>query len=294
MKYRIMKIYLCTILTLLSCCMLSAQTDSITWPLYAGEIPNNLKPQEEKVERIGTGRRFIRQISVPEITYFEPAEPKQRAIVICPGGGYAGVAIDHEGYQVARVFQKAGYHAFVLKYRNPTDGGYYEDQSIVPLQDTEQALKIARETLQERGFGAMPIGIMGFSAGGHLAATSSNRHEYDFAMLIYPVITFLKPHLHQGSRDNLLGEKARKAKIREFSAELMVDTDTPPTFLVHAADDGAVPVQNSLRYYEACLANEVPVDMHLYAGGGHGFGMDNPTTEDQWMDALLHWLGSME
>jgi acetyl esterase/lipase len=204
------------------------------------------------------------------------------------------VAIDHEGYQVARIFQKQGYHAFVLKYRNPTDGGYYEDQSIVPLQDTEQALKIAKEMLRERGYAAMPIGIMGFSAGGHLAATSSNRHDYDFAMLIYPVITFLKPHLHQGSRDNLLGKKAKKGKIRAFSAELMVDEATPPTFLVHAADDTAVPVQNSLLYYEACLAKEVPVDMHLYAGGGHGFGMDNPTTEDQWMEALLHWLKALD
>jgi len=274
--------------------MLSAQNDSIAMPLYSGEIPNNLKLQEEKTERIGTGRRFIRQISVPEITYYEPAEPKNRAVVICPGGGYSGVAIDHEGYQVARVLQENGYHAFVLKYRNPTSGGYYEDQSIVPLQDTEQALKIARETLVERGYEAMPMGIMGFSAGGHLAATSSNQYDYDFAMLIYPVITFLKPHLHQGSRDNLLGKKAKKAKIRAFSAELMVDEATPPTFLVHAADDGAVPVQNSLLYYEACLANEVPVDMHLYAGGGHGFGMVNPTTEDRWMEALLHWLGSME
>ena len=288
-----MKIYLWLFLSVLSCSMLSAQNDSITWPLYPGEIPNNLKLQEEKVERIGTGRRFIRQISVPEITYFEPTDPKQQAVVICPGGGYAGVAIDHEGYQVARVFQEQGYHAFVLKYRNPTDGGFYEDQSIIPLQDSEQALKVAKATLQEKGYGEVPIGIMGFSAGGHLAATSSNRHDYDFAMLIYPVITFLKPHLHQGSRDNLLGKEAKKAKIRAFSAELMVDDATPPTFLVHAADDGAVPVQNSLVYYEACLANDVPVDMHLYAGGGHGFGMINPTTEDQWMEALLHWLGSL-
>jgi acetyl esterase/lipase len=283
-----------TFLILLGTMALSAQKDSITWPLYEGDIPNNLKLQEEKVERIGTGRRFIRQISVPEITYYEPAEPKQRAVVICPGGGYAGVAIDHEGYQVARVFQERGYHAFVLKYRNPTGGGFYEDQSIVPLQDTERALEVAEEMLRARGYEEMPVGIMGFSAGGHLAATSSNRHDYDFAMLIYPVITFLKPHLHQGSRNNLLGKKAKKGKIREFSAELMVDEATPPTFLVHAADDGAVPVQNSLLYYEACLANGVPVDMHLYAGGGHGFGMTNPTTEDQWMEALLHWLKTLD
>lgn len=289
-----MKICLYIFLTCLSYNMLSAQNDSVTMPLYAGDIPNNLKLQEEKTERIGTGRRFIRQISVPEITYYEPAEPKNRAVVICPGGGYSGVAIDHEGYQVARVFQENGYHAFVLKYRNPASGGYYEDQSIVPLQDTEQALEIAKATLGGRGYGEMPMGIMGFSAGGHLAATSSNQHDYDFAMLIYPVITFLDPHLHKGSRNNLLGPDANQAKIREFSAELMVDEDTPPTFLVHAADDGAVPVQNSLLYYEACLANDVPVDMHLYAGGGHGFGMINPTTEDRWMEALLHWLGSME
>lgn len=289
-----MKIYFCTFLTFLSCCMLSAQNDSITWPLYPGEIPNNLKLQEEKVERIGTGRRFIRQISVPELTYFAPTVSKGKAVVICPGGGYAGVAIDHEGFQVARVFQEQGYHAFVLKYRNPSGGGFYADRSIVPLQDTEQALKIAKETLSERGYEDIPIGIMGFSAGGHLAATSSNWHDYDFAMLIYPVITFLAPHLHQGSRNNLLGEKAKKAKIREFSAELMVDADTPPSFLVHAADDGAVPVQNSLLYYEACLANDVPVDMHLYAGGGHGFGMENPTTKDQWMEALLHWIAGLK
>lgn len=272
---------------------LSAQNDSITWPLYEGVIPGNLRLQEEVTERIGTGRRFIRQISVPELTYFEPTSPRQRAVVICPGGGYAGVAIDHEGYQVARVLQAQGYHAFVLKYRSPAGDGYYEDQSAVPLQDTERALELAKGVLAERGFTDVPIGIMGFSAGGHLAATSANRYAYDFSILIYPVITFLEPYLHRGSRTNLLGTEATESLIRSFSAELMVDPGTPPAFLVHAADDGAVPVQNSLLYYEACLANEVPVDMHLYAGGGHGFGMDNPTTTDEWMPALLHWLAAL-
>ena len=149
---------------------------------------------------------------------------------------------------------------------------------------------------------------MGFSAGGHLASTAATHFSFiadetntdttsvrpDFAILIYPVISFDSTITHKGSRNNLIGVNASEEKVTFFSNELQVTSRTPPSFLVHAGDDGAVPVQNSLRYYEACVKNKVPVELHLYPKGGHGFGMNNKTTDDNWMERLKNWLNSIK
>jgi dipeptidyl aminopeptidase/acylaminoacyl peptidase len=148
---------------------------------------------------------------------------------------------------------------------------------------------------------------MGFSAGGHLAATAATHFDFkadasdtdttsvrpDFAILLYPVISFDSAITHKGSKDNLIGANASASKMIFFSNELQVTKNTPPTFLIHAADDGAVPVENSLRFYQACIKNKVPVEMHLYPKGGHGFGMNNKTTDDNWLERLHNWMNRL-
>jgi acetyl esterase/lipase len=275
-------------------------SDSLRLSLYTDPVPNSLESLEEIVDVSPTEGRFISNTSTPTLTYYRPPVPKNKAIIICPGGGYRGVAIDKEGFLVARALQKKGYHVFVLKYRSPNDKSN-KDKAVAPLQDAQQALRVARDYLPPD----IGIGIMGFSAGGHLAATASNFFNYnfienqaqptvrpDFSILLYPVITMEDPYTHEGSRTRLLGSDPPPKQIKRFSAHLQVTGQTPRVFLVHASDDRSVPVQNSLMYYEACIQNGVPAEMHLYPAGGHGFGMYNQTTPDKWMDRLLNWLAT--
>ncbi len=285
----------------------SEQSDSLQLSLYPGPIPNSLQPLKERVDQRSSGGRFISNTSTPTLTYYRPLNPKNKAIIICPGGGYRGVAIDKEGFLVGRALQKEGYHAFVLKYRTPNDKSN-KDKAVAPLQDAQQALQVAKNYLRAAGGqqqSEVSIGIMGFSAGGHLAATASNFFNYnyvkneaqpsvrpDFSILLYPVITMEDPYTHEGSRTNLLGSQASTPQIKRFSIHHQISEQTPRVFLVHASDDGGVPVQNSLLYYEACVKNKVPAEMHIYTAGGHGFGMYNKTTEDRWMDRLLNWLNT--
>jgi acetyl esterase/lipase len=165
-----------------------------------------------------------------------------------------------------------------------------------------------RQQAKEFGIDRNKIGIMGFSAGGHLASTAATHFNFkadtnnndttsvrpDFAILIYPVISFDSTIFHRGSKTNLVGANASEDKINFFSNELQVTKNTPPSFLVHAGDDAAVPVQNSLRYYQECIKNKVPAELHLYPAGGHGFGMNNRTTTDNWMERLSNWLNSLK
>jgi acetyl esterase/lipase len=176
------------------------------------------------------------------------------------------------------------------------------------LQDAQQAVRYARTNAKDLGINPNQVGIMGFSAGGHLASTAATHFQTnadvnntdttsvrpDFAVLIYPVISFDSTITHKGSRNNLVGATASPAKILSFSNELQVTAKTPPCFLVHAADDGAVPVENSIRFYQACVKNKVPAEMHLYPRGGHGFGMNNKTTPDNWMERLSNWLNTLK
>ncbi len=239
----------------------------------------------------------------PTLTYYKAngAGAAKTAVIICPGGGYGGLAISHEGYDVAEKFAAAGVDAFVLKYRLPSDE-IMEDRKIGPLQDAQQAIKYVRENAPKYNIDPGKIGIMGFSAGGHLASTASTHFERivienkngtslrpDFSILIYPVITFGEG-THKGSKANLIGADAPQELIDLYSNEKQVNTQTPITFIVHANDDKTVPVDNSLNYIKALNKAGVKNEAHLYPSGGHGFGLNNKTTKDLWFDRLTTWM----
>jgi acetyl esterase/lipase len=272
-------------------------------PLYE-KIPNS-KPSVNKEKTVtDNGILVISKVSVPSLTMYQPTtqSPKRTAVIICPGGGYGIVAAGHEGADVAMVLNEWGITAFVLKYRLPDDS-IMIDKTKGPLQDAQRALQLVRENATKWNIDPAKIGIMGFSAGGHLAATASTHFNKavidnakkislrpDFSILIYPVISFTDSLVHMGSRNNLVGKNPSAQTIMEYSNEMQVNAQTPPAFLVHAGDDKSVKPGNSIRYYEALLKNNVPAELHLYQRGGHGFGMNNKTTSDKWMERLKSWL----
>lgn len=272
-----------------------------TLPLYSGEIPNSKNhPDEEKQDINGILR--ISKISRPTLSVFlpDPAKANGTAIVICPGGGYAINAYGHEGTDIAKKFTEMGIAAFVLKYRIPDDKTMV-NKEIGPLQDVQQAIQFVRSHAAEYKIKSNRIGVMGFSAGGHLASTAATHYENpviktsadvkpDFQILIYPVISFSPEYGHLGSRDNLLGKNADPEKVRLYSNDLRVTSKTPPAFIVHASDDNVVPVQNAIAYYESLIREKVDAELHVYQEGGHGFGLNNKTTDDQWMDRCKNWL----
>lgn len=275
-------------------------------PLYSNSVPDS-QPSQVKESTVTEGARIsVSNVVQPTLTVYlpEPGRATGTAVVVCPGGGYARLAIGHEGYDVAKRLNEMGVAAFVLKYRLP-NAQSQPDPSIAPLLDAQQALRLVRAQASKYNLNPDRIGIMGFSAGGHLAASAATRFAQPvgtnpgsesvrpaFAILVYPVISFSDSLMHKGSRDNLLGTSASVAQIREYSNELHVTTQTPPTFLVHAEDDKTVPVQNSLVYYQALARHAVPAELHVYPKGGHGFGLNNATTQDQWSDRLREWLAA--
>ena len=275
-------------------------------PLYKNGVPNAKPVPDKENSTFRDNVTRIAKVSNPTLTIFKPAKPNGKAVIICPGGGYSILAFDKEGTKVAEEMNRWGITAFVLKYRLPDDTTNI-DKSLAPLQDAQQAIRLVRINAKEWGVNKNQIGIMGFSAGGHVASTAATHFKFiadsdekdttsvrpDFAVLIYPVISFDSTIAHKGSRNNLVGAKASEKTINFFSNELQVDKDTPPSFLVHAGDDGAVPVENSLRYYQACIKNKVPAELHLYPKGGHGFGMNNKTTDDNWLERLKNWLNRL-
>ena len=222
--------------------------------------------------------------------------------MICPGGGYTIVAAGHEGYDVARRFNEAGVAAIVLKYRIPDDSTMV-NREIGPLQDAQRAILVVRDRAKEWNLDPDRVGILGFSAGGHLASTEGTHFEKplisnpagvnlrpDFMILVYPVISFEDSITHLGSRDQLIGKDPSAESIWEYSNEHQVTARTAPTFLVHAKDDDVVSMQNSLVFYQALQKNGVPAEIYLYEKGGHGFGMNNPTSNIKWMDLVLEWM----
>lgn len=276
--------------------------------LYDGKIPGSkVTPADYKEEspKGADGITRTARVSEPTIAVFLPAREKANgaAVIVCPGGGYGILAIDHEGYNVAKRFNELGVAAFVLKYRLPSDL-IMEDKSIGPLMDAQQAMYVVRKNAVKWNVNPDRIGIMGFSAGGHLASTLTvhygdvkiaNKEQIslrpDFSILIYPVISF-NAFTHQGSAVNLIGKDGTAAQRDYFSSEKHVTADTPPTFLVHANDDGGVPVQNSILFNEALVSHKVRAEMHLYQGGGHGFGLNNKTTSDDWFERLKNWMNA--
>lgn len=276
-------------------------------PLYENEIPNSISGADEE-QSITDGITRISKVSVPTLIMYTPPAGKANgtAVIICPGGGYGILAIDHEGYSVAKQFNEMGVTAFVLKYRLPNDK-IMVDRSIGPLQDAQRAIQMVRSNASKWKISPKRIGIMGFSAGGHLASTAgthfnnpviSNSNKIslrpDFMLLIYPVISFQDSLTHSGSKNNLIGKDASETKKTYFSNELQVTKKTPPTFLVHAKDDGAVKADNSILFHQALLKNKVPTDIYLYEKGGHGFGLNNKTSEVKWMDLLRAWMAKMK
>lgn len=213
-------------------------------------------------------------------------------VVICPGGGYRNLAMDHEGVQIARWLNSLGIAAFVLKYRL---GPRYHHPAM--LDDAQQAIRTVRSRAAEFKIDPARIGIWGFSAGGHLASSASTHFtgketRPDFAILTYPVITFTaQPYIHKGSLQHLLGDNPDPALVKLMSNELQVTRETPPTFLVHANDDTGVPPENSILYYMALRAAGVPAEMHIYARGGHGFGLGHTDAAlATWPGRLADWL----
>lgn len=277
-------------------------------PLYT-DIPNSIKTENiEKETHENGGVLIVSNVSVPTLTVFLPTEKKANgtAVIICPGGGYGILAADHEGYAVAKRFNEMGITAFVLKYRIPNDATM-PDKSIGPLQDAQRALQLVRMNAQQWHVDTHKIGIMGFSAGGHLASTAGTHFDKavirnedhinlrpDFMILIYPVISFTDSIGHIGSRDNLLGKNPGEEKIKYYSNELQVTDKTPPTFLVHSKDDDAVKVNNSIDFAAALTAHGVKNEVYLFEKGGHGYGMNNPTSDVKWMDKLSAWLETMQ
>lgn len=273
-------------------------------PLYGDSIPNSKPTKNEESETINNGILIINKITVPTLTVFLPPENKANgtAVIICPGGGYWILAAGHEGFDVAKKFNEMGVAAFVLKYRIPSTATMI-NKELGPLQDAQRAIQIVRENAKKWNIKKDHVGIMGFSAGGHLAATIGThfQHNYtdnkqkvnlrpDFMILVYPVISFRDSIGHIGSRDQLIGAKPSQKKIKEYSNEYHVNTRTPPAFLVHAKDDKAVKVQNSTMLAAALKKNKIPHGIYLYEKGGHGFGMINPTSEVRWMDEVQKWM----
>lgn len=274
-------------------------------PLYK-TIPNNISTKNQEAESNNAGILIVEKVSIPSYQYFRVASDntKRPCVIICPGGGYAILAAGHEGSDLANYFNSIGVNAIVLKYRIPNAENQI-DKTIAPLQDAQQAMLLARTNAENWGIDKNKIGVMGFSAGGHLAASLATHYSDikienpskislrpDFQLLIYPVISF-GPEGHEGSRINLIGnandEKTKKA-IDYFSNEKQITKDTPPAFLVHSKDDDAVPVAGAIHYYDNLIAHKVPAELYLYEKGGHGYGMKNATSEIDWTSLMKTWM----
>ncbi|MES2278742.1 MAG: alpha/beta hydrolase [Bacteroidota bacterium] len=269
--------------------------------LYPNGVPNSKPAPADYVE--DDSNNHAKLVTDPTITPYFPEKGKANgtAVVICPGGGYSGLSMLNEGTSVAKKFAEIGVTAFVLKYRLPSDK-IMTDKTIGPLQDAQRAIQMIRERASEWGIDPAKVGIIGFSAGGHLASTAETHFDKvvidnpkntsvrpDFALLLYPVITF-GDKAHRGSQVNLVGKDAPQNLIDLYSNEKQVTANTPPTFIVQAEDDKTVPVENSLLFYQALLQNKIKAEMHLYQAGGHGFGLNNKTTTDQWFDRCANFL----
>ncbi|MEK0422548.1 MAG: hypothetical protein RLZZ196_753 [Bacteroidota bacterium] len=267
------------------------------WP--EGKIPLRINNTIQE-ESISTDIIRIGKVQIPQIEVYLPNKKSAtgQGVIICPGGGYSILAYDWEGTDVAKLLNANGIAAFVLKYRLP-DSLSSTAPNQVPLIDAKQAMRLVREKASEWNILPNKIGIMGFSAGGHLAATLSTHFEKDtrpdFSILIYPVISMDKNITHMGSRNNLIGKHPTDDMIKLYSNELHVTGKTPPSFLIHATDDDGVPVENSLLYYQALKKNKVPAEMHIYPFGGHGFGLANGNKSlDSWPRLMINWLKGLK
>lgn len=275
------------------------------WP--AGKVPNYQKTAE--IEKRDSGDIIrISLVQTPEMTVYLPSKRTAtgQAVVICPGGGYQYLSYNWEGSDPARFLCAKGIAAIVLKSRLPNSKSNIVSH-LSPLMDAKRAIRTVRFYAAKWNIKRDAIGIMGFSAGGHLASTAGTHFDAgdlratdsieqqssrpDFMVLIYPVISMSKPIMHPGSRNNLLGQQPDAELAKLYSNELQVTKETPPTFLLHTTDDKTVPVENSLLFYQALKDNGVPAEMHIYPKGGHGFGLGmGKGSVDGWMGLCVEWL----
>lgn len=273
------------------------------WDKIPGAIEAADYKQEPRLDDKGnmTGIRKVTKATL-KVFLADNKNAKNAAVIICPGGAYALLSHEKEGDKVAAWFQSIGISAFVLKYRLPSDV-IMKDKTIGPLQDAQEAIRTVRRRAAEWNLDPAKIGVIGFSAGGHLASTLSTHYNDkvydakdnvsarpDFSILIYPVISMEDAITHKGSKENLLGKNASSEMTGNYSNEKQVTVETPKTFLVHATDDKAVPVENSINYYLALKQHQVPVEMHIYENGGHGFGLGVQGTNKSWPKACEKWL----
>ena len=272
-------------------------------------VENAASPQKEEIlwPEGAPGAKGDQDGDKPTLTIYLPQKEKATgaAVVICPGGGYGFLAMDHEGHQIARWLNSLGVAGFILKYRHRNSGAGYGHPS--PLQDAQRAIRTVRNRAKEWNIDPCRVGILGFSAGGHLASTAGTHFDKgqddaqdpiervscrpDFMILVYPVISFTEWYVHTGSRQNLLGDKPDKDMLESLSNERQVMPETPPTFLVHANDDNGVPAENSIHFYLALRKAKVPAEMHIYERGGHGFGLGKKdSAASGWSGCCANWM----
>jgi acetyl esterase/lipase len=292
------------VLSMFSTAGISQGTIIKVWP--SGVPGSKSDTGYTEIEQVTDGLpvRYNRVIDPTLTVYLPPAEKATgSAVLICPGGGYGTLAFDHEGHQIARWLNENGIAGIILKYRLPSDQ-VMKDKSTGPLQDALEGMRIIRRHAAEWMIKPGKIGVIGFSAGGHLASTLSTHWadkvysltdttsaRPDFSILIYPVITFDASFTHMGSRTNLIGKDPSAEMIGKYSNELQVNEKTPPAFLVHSADDKAVPVKNSIEYYNSLQKFSIPSELHIFQKGGHGYGMSaDRGTQSAWPAMCINWL----
>lgn len=278
-----------------------------TLPLWPGNPPlQNASDLKEEATQQGILR--IANVQTPTIEVYLPTKQiaTGEAVVIFPGGGYGILAYDWEGTDFAKWLNAKGIAGIVVKYRLPISKSL-TDAKEVPLMDAQRAIRLVRKNAEAWNIDPTKVGVMGFSAGGHLASTLSTQYNHevnrpkdeidaiaarpDFSILVYPVISFRDAAVHSGSRKNLVGEHASQELMDRFSGELNVNAQTPPTFLVHAQDDKGVPIENSLLYYQALHKHGVKASLHIYPTGGHGFGFGlGKGAVESWREVLLTWM----
>ena len=290
--------------------VLIVKSQTLTLKIWPGDIPGSISDPSYIEKIITTDGRITRcnNVVTPDLTVFLPAPEKANgaAVMICPGGGYGTLAFDHEGNAIAKWLNDNGVAGIILKYRLPSDQ-IMKDKSVGPLQDAQEAMRVIRRHASEWKIDPEKVGVIGFSAGGHLASTISTHYAEnvydvkdntsarpDFSLLIYPVISMDTLITHRGSRNNLLGLKPGDDLVKRFSNELQITSGTPPAFMVHSSDDNAVPVMNSINYYKGLQKNKIPAELHIFQKGGHGYGLaPNGGTESAWSGLCLKWLMQM-
>jgi len=287
--------------------VINSNAQNTVLKLWPGGIPGSVKNETYSEKSTVTNGEIshFEKVTDPVIYVFLPPAEKATgtAVLICPGGGYGGLAFSHEGFAIAKWLNDNGIAGIIMKYRLPSDL-IMKDKSVGPLQDAQEAMRIIRRHTSEWKINPRKIGVIGFSAGGHLASTLSTHYAEkvyqptdttsarpDFSLLIYPVISFDASFTHSGTRNNLIGDNPSEEAVRHFSNELQITDNTPPAFLVHSADDKAVPIKNSIVYFEGLQKYSIPSELHIFQKGGHGYGLSvDKGTQSAWPVLCIRWL----